>query len=190
MAQDNLFFDDIRNEMTDHIASHIEATLPGGGSFDEVLTAYMHSHNKVKLLTAARQQEALRNKSYHAWFLRQFVSLKGISAALVLFAVLHFGYSLTPWILYSTQVLFMVVMLLLLFRLLPKQTAALRACRKYFSIVQLYYLLPILFITQIHRWYGDSAVVLLIRNIVLALCLAGLYFIATSHKDFNRKKYA
>ena len=90
LQKDLIFYDDIRHEMTDHIAATLEEdTELKVENFEVLLKSYMNSHHKVRLLTAAREEEKIRDSRYRQYFLKQFITGRGVLLLSFIFSVVY-----------------------------------------------------------------------------------------------------
>lgn len=187
LVKDKIFYEDIRHELTDHIASHFEETLQPGEDFTQSLKAYMNSHQKVKLLTAARAQEKVRDRYYRHFFLKQFVRPKGLSLTLLSVAILYIGNSFSHWVEYTC--IFFFGFLAIWFML------GLRGLKSPFILrlkeeVQYYYLVPILLVSQSRRFLEPTDFLIYMGLFFYALMFTSLYFIYLTHKSYKTTSHA
>lgn len=182
----DIFYKDIRLEMTDHIASYLEETPAEGDDFTTALKQYMNSHQKVKLLTAVREQEKIKDGYYRNYFLRQFVTPKGIVLFMALLLIAYYGKISEFWIYRIFEGCFIVLAVWFM--------TGLRGLKSPFVIrikeeIQLYYLAPVLLVSQSKKYFEDSDVLIFMEITGYVLMLLSCYFIYLTNKNF-RESYA
>lgn len=187
LVKDKIFYEDIRLELTDHIASHFEETLSEHDDFAQSLKAYMNSHQKVKLLTAARAQEKVRDGYYKRFFLRQFVKPKGLLVLSSFIALLYIANSLGPWAEYVCIVFFFFFTMWFMIGLWGLKSPFLQRLKEE---VQLYYLLPILIVSQSRRFLEPTDFLIYTELFFYALIFTSLYFIYVTYKKYKTATYA
>lgn len=184
---DKLFYDDIRLELIDHIASHFEATLTEKDNFDTALKQYMNSHHKVKLLTAARAQEKVRDGYYRRYFLKQFITPKGALLTLAVVAMLYIGNSFTPWVEYACIFFFGFLVIWFMLGLRGLESPFLRRLT---GELQFYYLVPILVVSQSRRFLEPTDILIYTELFFYALMITSMYFVHLTYKNYKTTRYA
>lgn len=187
LEKDKIFYDDIRSELTDHIASYLEETLQHGGDFCQELKKFMNSHHKVKLLTAIRAQEKLRDDYYKNVFLKQFISLKGIFILLTILAFIYLGMQAGIWIYRVCHAGFILMTLWFMSGLKGLKSSFLHRIKER---IQIYYLIPVLVVSQSRRYFDDSATLLYAELIGYSLMFASCYFIYLTNKAYKSARHA
>jgi len=188
LSKDDLFYDDIRDEMTDHIATTLEEQMGKDDNFEKALNDYMNSHLKVKLLTAARHQEVLRDKQNRQFVLKQFITTRGVLIFIIITAT-SFIASLNVW---TYSFLEAIIMIMMLFILLGHKWFA----RKYpffkrlVDVSQFYYLLPYLLLTQAQRFTEETSYIVVFKTIALSIGLTGYYLTYRSIHPLQKNRYA
>lgn len=187
LSKDDLFYDDIRDEMTDHIATTLEEQMGKDDNFEKALNDYMNSHLKVKLLTAARHQEILRDKQNRQFILKQFITIRGILIFSMITGIAFLASS-NVWSYRFMEAILMIMMLFIMFG------------HKWFSgkypffkrlvdISQFYYLLPFLLLTQIHRFTEETSYIVVFKIIALSIGLTGYYLTYRSISPLQKNRY-
>ncbi len=188
LEKDRIFYDDIRMEMTDHIAATLEAQLNDGGDFDMALREYMNSHLKVKLLTAVREQEKLRDKQNRQFVLKQFVTGKGLLLLAVITVLVFLG-KLNIWIERFFELIYIIILLRSFF--FYKQEGKKQPFFGHISqITQFYYVLPCLLVMQSHRFLDETDFLINCELFAMAIIFTGFYLTYTSSRILKIKKYA
>lgn len=188
LDKDRIFYDDIRMEMTDHIAASLEEQLMEGDDFDTALSAYMNSHLKVKLLTAAREQEVLRDRQNMRFVLKQFVSAKGVLLLGVITTLVFTG-KLNIWIDRFFELVLMVMLISSLF--LYKREGKVQPFFGHMTeITQFYYVVPCLLIMQSHRFLEQTNFLTNCELLAMSIIFTGYYLTYTSSRLLQIKKYA
>ncbi|OYQ33296.1 hypothetical protein CHU92_12955 [Flavobacterium cyanobacteriorum] len=186
LAKD-IFYKDIRLEMTDHIASYLEETLAEGDDFTTALKQYMNSHHKVKLLTAVREQEKIKDGYYRNYFLRQFVSPKGLLVIASATSTIYIGTLLGPWMYRVCVFLFTLMVIWFLTGFLGLKSQFILRLKEE---VQVYYLLPVLLVSQGRRYFEEWPVLPYLEIIGFGLMFTACYFIYLTNKAYKTTKYA
>lgn len=188
LMKDDLFYDDIRNEMTDHIATTLEEQMTEDDDFEKALNNYMNSHLKVKLLTAAKHHEKLRDKQNRQFVLKQFITVQGILVFTIITGLVFLA-SLNIW---TDRFLQAVTMIMLLFIMLGEKWLDRRYpfFKRLADISQLYYLLPFLVLTQAHRFTEETSYIVVFKIIALSIGLTGYYLTYRSIDPLQRNRYA
>ncbi|ALM49196.1 hypothetical protein AMR72_10015 [Flavobacterium psychrophilum] len=188
LNKDRIFYVDIKAEMVDHIAATLEAELNENDNFNLVLANYMNSHHKVKLLTAARHQEEMRDKQNRKFVLKQFFSLRGVVFFITVFGVAFLS-TLNIW---AYRFIEGTMMLLMLFILFGQKwlNSKYPFFKRLVDISQFYYLLPFLILTQVHRFTDETNFIHICKIVALSIGLTGYYLTYKSTPILQRNKYA
>lgn len=189
LEKDRIFYDDIRMEMTDHIATTLEEQLQDGDDFDAALKEYMNSHLKVKLLTAAREQEKVRDKQNRQLVLKQFVSLRGILSFALITGMGVIASLIDVWAFRLVESVLLIMMVTMFF-------GQKRLSRRYplyeriLSISQFYYLLPFLLLTQLHRFIDETPFIYVCNLVATGFALTGFYLTYVYSRQLQNKRHA
>lgn len=190
LKKDDIFYDDIRNEMADHIASALEENpAQADENFGNLLASYMNSHNKVKLLTAAREQEAIRDRKYKKYFLKQFFTLHGILLMASASTIVYFS-GMNTWTEKTVDLLLIAAMCITAWYTKPLK-------RKFPFIFRMtantafYYMILILMATQLSRFNGlESNVISYTEKIATAIIFTGYILMFKTNNHFKKQSYA
>lgn len=189
LVKDKIFYDDIRLELIDHIASHFENTLQAGDDFTQGLKAYMNSHQKVKLLTAARAQEKVHDAYYKKAFISALLKFKSIIVWILLSALVYVCYPL-----FGLRIIIDIIMLggmfisVGLFRRFGNRfDFIIRLSRN----LWLSYALVILVISRVFKVLGrENPTAYIIHAVTLGLLFTAFVLFWKLNTDFKKKKYA
>ncbi len=183
-----LFYGDIRDEVVDHIATTLEED-PGltPGNFEEKLHSYYNSHRWVKLLTAAQQQEKIRDGQYKSYFLHQFLTLNGIGIYSITLAAVYLA-ELNSYTEKATQLLFILLVLAAWTGAFKKRWPF---ARRMVELLGLYYAPLLLLCTQLKRFFDEEAPALVaIRLAATALIFAGHIMLYKTNRLYKTHRYA
>lgn len=189
LEKDKIFYDDIRYEMLDHIATtleeHIEQT---GEDFDVILKAYMHSHQKVKLLTAVRGQEQMRDRQYRNLIFRQLVSKKGLIIFAVFYGVIAFS-TFSLWIYRFFEIPLMLIALYIMLEQ-PGLQKRFPFVKRIYEVSTFFLLgfFPIIFF--MHKVTDETQLVLLFKAVLLSIFFTCLYLLFKLNSQLQKKTYA
>lgn len=188
LSKDDLFYDDIRDEMTDHIATTLEEQMGKDDNFEKALNDYMNSHLKVKLLTAAKHQETLRDKQNRQFVLKQFITIRGI----LIFSMITGIAFLASSNVWSYRFMEAILMIMMLFIMLGHKwfSGKYPFFKRLVDISQFYYLLPFLLLTQIHRFTEETSYIVVFKIIALSIGLTGYYLTYRSIRPLQKNRYA
>lgn len=188
LEKDRIFYEDIRMEMTDHIAATLEEQLQEGSDFELALKEYMNSHLKVKLLTAIREQEVLRDKQNRNTIFGQLLSKKGM----IFFGVVCALIQLSTFEVWAFR-FFEAVMMLGIFaymiveRWMPGNYLFVK---RIYSVSMFYYMLPVLFVLKINKLLGEAQWVYCINGVLLSLIFTLAYLALRMNNEIKTKGYA
>lgn len=188
--KDNLFYDDIKDELIDHIATALESELSETkADFSATLKAYMHSHLKVKLLTAAREQEVLRDKKQRNLLLRQLITKRG----LVFFSITCSVVLLSTYEVWAFRFFQFLLMIALLSYMLSERWMSKRFLfiKRIYDVSVFYHLIPIVLVLQLHRLTGETQLVNGICGIMMSIIFT-IYYLAArmNNQILKAKRYA
>lgn len=189
LEKDRIFYDDIRMEMTDHIATTLEEHLTDGDDFDAALGAYMNSHLKVKLLTAAKEQEVLRDKSCRGLIFKQLVSKRGIIFFMIVFSILMIS-TFEVWIFRAFELILIVILLsyMLAEPWMPKKYLFIKRLH---DVSAIYHFIPVFFVLRINKIFGEDQWVYCISGLLLSVIYTVYYLAARmNYQILKNKKYA
>lgn len=187
LVKDKIFYDDIRLELIDHIASHFENTLQPGDDFTQTLKSYMNSYQKVKLLTAARVQEKVRDGYYRRYFLKQFVTPKGALTLIIVFLVIYLGMQSGVWMKRICEAGFIILILWHMTGLKGLKSPFIQRIKEE---IQLYYLIPVIIISQGKRVFDDSLMLYYLDIFGFGMLFVSVYFVYLTHKKYKFKSHA
>lgn len=188
LEKDRVFYQDIRMEMTDHIATTLEEQLTEGDDFDSALKAYMNSHLKVKLLTAARKQEVLRDKECRNKIFRQLTSKRGIAFFAILCALIEIS-TFEVWAFRAFE--FIMIIGLFTYMLsepwMPKKYLFIK---RVFNVSMFYYTIPVLFALKINKILGEEQWVYCVNGVVLSFIFTLNYLALRMNNEITINRYA
>ncbi|PZR21284.1 MAG: hypothetical protein DI539_08470 [Flavobacterium psychrophilum] len=188
LEKDRIFYDDIRMEMTDHIATALEEQLQQGEDFELALKMYMNSHLKVKLLTAAREQEVLRDKENRNTVVRQLASKRGMVFLGITCALIQ----LSTFEIWAFRI-FELIMIIGMFTYMisePWMPKKYLFIKRLFSVSTFYYVIPFLFVLKINKLLGEAQWVYCINGVVLSLIFTLAYLALRMNDEIKTNKYA
>jgi hypothetical protein len=189
LEKDKIFYEDIRLEMVDHIASHLEETLSGHDDFRAVLKQYMNSHHKVKLLTAAREQERIQDVCYKKAFISALLKFKSVLTWVLLSALVYLCY---PF--FGLRIVIDIIMLggmfisIGLFRRFGNRfDFIIRVSRN----LWLPYAFVVLVISRVFKILGrDNPTAYIINAVAVGLLFTAFILFWKLDIDFKKKRYA
>ncbi|MHA3788473.1 hypothetical protein ACX0HA_09710 [Flavobacterium hauense] len=189
LAKDRIFYDDIRMEMTDHIATTLEEQLNEGDDFDAVLKAYMHSHLKVKLLTAAKEQELIRDRQNRNKIFSQFTEKRGIAFFAIIFLLIQIS-TFEVWAFRA----FEAVMIIGIFAYMvsePWMPKRFLFVKRFTTASWYYYVITMLFVLKINNFFGEDQWVYCIKGVVLSVIFTTYYLVMRMNNDIlKNNRYA
>lgn len=187
LKNQGLFYEDVRNEVTDHIATGFEERGIDGDSFDEVLGQYMNSHRIVKLLAVAKSRQEYTDNQYHRAFLQKFITARGM---LILSAAFLCVWTLGKLSWASDLLLtgFLFIMLWAMFGLNGMESARQAFMKRLYGEVKLYYLIAVVLLALIGHFYTGSEIFSYAKSIVMSFAFTGYYFIYLINLEYKRKR--
>lgn len=188
LVKDRIFYDDIRMEMTDHIAATLEEKLKEGGDFELALKEYMNSHLKVKLLTAVREQEVLRDKQNRNTIFRQLAGKRGIIFFILLCTVIELS-TFEVWAFRFFEAIMMISVLTYMVSE-PWMPSKYIFVKRLFNVSMFYYILPFLFALKINKLLGEAQWVYCINGVVVSLVLTLNYLTLRMNNEIKTNRYA
>lgn len=189
LSKDDLFYDDIRDEMTDHIATTLEQQMDENSDFGTVLNDYMNSHLKVKLLTAARHQEILRDKMQRNLLLKQFVTTRGIVFFTIICSIVLLS-TYEVWAFRFFQFLLMIVVFSTMLSGIW-MTKRFIFLKRIHDVSVFYHLIPVLFVLQIYRLTGETPFINIVCGIIMSIIFTIYYLAARMNNQLLKgKRYA
>ncbi|MFD2602369.1 hypothetical protein [Flavobacterium suzhouense] len=188
LVKDRIFYDDIRMEMTDHIAATLEEKLKEDGDFELALKEYMNSHLKVKLLTAVREQEVLRDKQNRNTIFRQLAGKRGIIFFILLCTVIELS-TFEVWAFRFFEAIMMlgIFAYMIVERWMPGNYLFVK---RIYSVSMFYYMLPVLFALKINKLLGEAQWVYCINGVLLSLIFTLAYLTLRMNNDIKTNRYA
>jgi hypothetical protein len=188
LEKDRVFYDDIRMEMTDHIAATLEEQLNEGDDFDTALKVYMNSHLKVKLLTAAKEQEVLRDKECRNKIFRQFTSKRGITFFAILCALIEIStFEVWAFRAFESVMMIGIVAYMVAEPWMPKKYLFIK---RVYNVSMFYYTIPVLFVLRINKMLGEEQWVYCISGFVLSFILTLNYLALRMNNEIKNNRYA
>ncbi|WP_159801325.1 hypothetical protein [Flavobacterium sp. MK4S-17] len=188
--RDGIFYADICHEMTDHIAATLEERLEKDDvGFEEALKEYMNSHQKVKLLTAVKEQQKIKDGFYRSYFLKQFITVRGILAFLSVFTIFYLLSNISYVI---VDVFTIALYLLLYWASLGRHLIKIKVSPSlihFYKETMLYFLFPVLFM-QLRRFFKEEEWFLWANLFIIALCYTGVYAVYLTNQQYLKKNYA
>ncbi len=192
IKQQGVVYDDICHELADHVICALEQdNTVTPENFQERLNAYIHSHNMVAMITAAKEQECLRERGYRKEMVKGLVSQKGLLQLMIFFGLFYTAYQ-NEVTKYMAEAVFVIGMLFGMWAMGFKRGAkALPSYNRLLRQTGFYLVIPLSWLSK-QNWFitpdtlifnASSAVSMaLIANIVLLM-----WQINQKH---NRKYYA
>lgn len=188
LEKDKIFYEDIRMEMTDHIATTLEEQLAQGDDFDTALRAYMNSHLKVKLLTAAKEQEVLRDKQNRNTIFRQLGSKRGMVFFIITCVLIELS-TFEKWAFRSYE--FIMILGVVAYMVSePWMAEKYVFIKRIFSVSVFYYMIPFLFVLKINKLLGEAQWVYCINGVVLSFIFTLTYLAFRMNDEIKANKYA
>lgn len=189
LDKDRIFYDDIRMEMTDHIATTLEDELNKGGDFDTVLKAYMNSHLKVKLLTAAKEQELIRDRQNRDKIFSQFTEKRGMTFFAIIFLLLQIA-TFEVWAFRVFEVIMMIGIVTYMVSE-PWMPNRFLFVKRFTNASWYYYIITMLFVLKINKFLGEDQWVYCIKGVVLSVIFTTYYLVMRMNNEIlKNKRYA
>ncbi|RZJ58069.1 MAG: hypothetical protein EOO45_27010 [Flavobacterium sp.] len=189
LKSQGLFYEDVRNEMIDHIATELEFEGVDNNSFKDALSRYMNSHKIVKLVSAAKKHQEFKDHFYHREFLRQFVTGRGVAVLAVILAVL-FTASKLGWMMDILLTIFLILMTWAMFGINGMQSSRNLFLIRLYKQVKFYFLAGVVLMSLAGHYYSDSEIFEYTKTIVLGFAFTGFYFMHNINSKYNAKGYA
>lgn len=188
LVKDRIFYDDIRMEMTDHIAATLEEKLKEGGDFELALKEYMNSQLKVKLLTAVREQEVLRDKQNRNTIFRQLAGKRGMVFFVGVCALIQLS-TFEVWAFRFFEAIMMISVLTYMVSE-PWLQSKYIFVKRLFNVSMFYYMLPVLFVLKINKLLGEAQWVYCINGVLLSLIFTLAYLALRMNNEIKTNRYA
>lgn len=148
----------------------------------------MNSHLKVKLLTAAREQEVLRDKECRNKIFSQFTSKRGITFFAILCALIEMS-TFEVWAFRAFEAVMMIgiVAYMVAEPWMPKKYLFIK---RVYNVSMFYYTIPVLFVLRINKMLGEEQWVYCISGFVLSFILTLNYLALRMNNEIKNNRYA
>jgi len=192
IKQQGIVYDDICHELADHVICALEQdTTVTPENFQERLNAYIHSHNMVAMITAAKEQERLRERAYRKEMVKGLASPKGLLQLMIFFGFFYAAYQ-NEVTKYMAEAVFLVGMLLTMWAVgFSRGAKDLPDYKKLITQTGFYFVIPLLWFSQQSRFITPDTLIFNISNAVSMALIANILLLMWQvNQQHNRKYYA
>ncbi|MFY7727878.1 MAG: hypothetical protein ACOVRN_00025 [Flavobacterium sp.] len=188
IKQQGIVYDDICHELADHVICALEQdNTVISENFQERLNAYIHSHNMVAMITAAKEQVRLRERAYRKEMAKGLVSPKGL-LQLAIFSGLFYAAYQNEVTKYMAEAVFVIGMLFGMWAMgFKRGTKALPGYYRLLRLTGFYLLIPL---SWFNKHITPDTLIFNISNAVsMALIVNILLLMWQVNQQHNRKYY-
>ncbi len=192
IKQQGIVYDDICHELADHVICALEQdTTVTPENFQERLNAYIHSHNMVAMITAAKEQVRLRERGYRKEMVKGLASPKGLLQLILFFGLFYAAYQ-NEVTKYMAEAVFVIGMLFGMWAMGFKRGAkALPDYKKLITQTGFYFVIPLLWFSQQSRFITPDTLIFNASSAVSMALIANIVLLMWQiNRKHNRKYYA
>ena len=192
IKQQGIVYDDICHELADHVICALEQdTTVTPENFQERLNAYIHSHNMVAMITAAKEQVRLRERGYRKEMVKGLASPKGLLQLILFFGLFYAAYQ-NEVTKYMAEAVFVIGMLFGMWAMGFKRGAkALPDYKKLITQTGFYFVIPLLWFSQQSRFITPDTLIFNASSAVSMALIANILLLMWQvNQQHNRKYYA
>lgn len=189
IKQQGIVYDDICHELADHVICALEQdTTVTPENLQERLNAYIHSHNMVAMITAAKEQERLRERAYRKEMVKGLVSPKGLLQLMIFLGLFYAAYQ-NEVTKYMAEAVFVIGMLFGMWAMGFKRGAkALPSYNRLLRLTGFYLLIPL---SWFNKHITPDTLIFNISNAVSMALIANILLLMWQvNQQHNRKYYA
>lgn len=189
IKQQGIVYDDICHELADHVICALEQdNTVISENFQERLNAYIHSHNMVAMITAAKEQVRLRERGYRKEMAKGLVSPKGLLQLAIFFGLFYAAYQ-NEVTKYMAEAVFVIGMLFGMWAMGFKRGAkALPSYNRLLRLTGFYLLIPL---SWFNKHITPDTLIFNISNAVSMAFIANILLLMWQvNQQHNYKYYA